>query len=487
MSGFYIYRNGQYLGWADHPAYSDATTNPSTTYCYRVSAYDDAYNQSAQSVEVCATTLADTTPPSAPADLKALAVSGTTVQLSWTAATDNGRVNGYNIYRDGTIIMSTAQTSLSDGALTPSNRYCYTVTAVDEIGNESVQSMQICVKMDNWHTELLTQTLASTEYRDTSIAVDSHYSVHIHYSYDENFDTAVLMHNYYMTNAGGSWISIVVDSPSCVNADIAVDSSDFAHLSYLGFPGVTYATYTSGVWTKEVLDGEGECDASLVIDASSNVHMIYYADATQPVSAKELRYATNASGAWKISVVDTFADYGCYVGDGKSLALFVDAKGFAHIAYLGEYPQYGLKYATNQTGSWNTSMIASGNDKSPSISVDAGETVHVVYSGDLGLTHASNAGGLWAMDVIDSGTWPRFPSFAMDSAGNKFIIYLAGNYFYGNGELRYTTDMYGGWSTSVVDNDVCATNIAIALDSQSKAHISYFGNQNCSLKYATNK
>ena len=172
MSGYHIYRDGQYLEGTEYVGYIDIRTNPSTTYCYKVSAYDDAYNESSQSTEVCATTLDDTTPPSAPADLKALVLPDTTVQLSWTAATDNGRVDGYNIYRNGILLMSTAKTSISNSGLTLSIRYCYTVTAVDEIGYESAQSPQVCVTVESWRTEVLAQTLPSAEYRDTSIAID---------------------------------------------------------------------------------------------------------------------------------------------------------------------------------------------------------------------------------------------------------------------------------------------------------------------------
>ncbi len=296
------------------------------------------------------------------------------------------------------------------------------------------------------------------------------------------------MYNYYVTNASGSWISNIVDHPLWVNADIAMDSSDSVHVSYLGFPGVTHAIYTSGSWSTEVPDRKARCDASLAIDAANKVHIIYYAYTTQPASSKELRYATNASGAWKVSIVDTSTNYGCYVGDGKSLALSIDANGFAHIAYLGDYPQYGLKYATNKTGSWNSSIITLSYSKSPSISVDVTETIHVVYSTTPLSKHASFTKGLWTIKVIESKEWSQFHSFALDAAGNKFVNYIVGNNLWGGqGELRYMTAMYGGWSTSVVDYNVCAANTDMSLDSLGRVHISYFGSQSCSLKYAINK
>jgi hypothetical protein len=42
---------------------------------------------------------ADTTAPSTPASLTASGTTSTTTNLSWTAATDNVAVTGYNVYR----------------------------------------------------------------------------------------------------------------------------------------------------------------------------------------------------------------------------------------------------------------------------------------------------------------------------------------------------------------------------------------------------
>jgi len=86
----------------------------------------------------------DTTAPTAPTDLSATAVSEGQMDLSWTASTDNVGVTGYKIYRDGTEIGSTAETSYSDFGLTVDTTYCYTVKAYDAAGNVSDASNQEC-------------------------------------------------------------------------------------------------------------------------------------------------------------------------------------------------------------------------------------------------------------------------------------------------------------------------------------------------------
>ena len=82
----------------------------------------------------------DTTPPSTPTNLSATAVSSSQINLTWTAATDNVGVTGYNIYRGGTKIGTSATNSYSDTGLSASTQYSYTVSASDAAGNTSAQS-----------------------------------------------------------------------------------------------------------------------------------------------------------------------------------------------------------------------------------------------------------------------------------------------------------------------------------------------------------
>lgn len=65
VAGYKVYRDGVYLESIAGTSYSDTGLNPSTSYCYTVSAYDAAGNESPQSAQACATTQEppDTTPP----------------------------------------------------------------------------------------------------------------------------------------------------------------------------------------------------------------------------------------------------------------------------------------------------------------------------------------------------------------------------------------------------------------------------------------
>ena len=86
----------------------------------------------------------DTTPPTAPASLAATASSGTEIDLSWAASTDNIGVTGYRIQRcQGASCTTFAQISTStsttytDTSVAVSTSYTYRVLATDAAGNLS--------------------------------------------------------------------------------------------------------------------------------------------------------------------------------------------------------------------------------------------------------------------------------------------------------------------------------------------------------------
>ena len=142
VTGYKIFRNGAQVATSAVTSYQNTGLTPSTTYSYRVSAYDAANNNSAQSTAASATTQAppDTTAPSVPTNLTATAASSTQINLSWTASTDNVGVTGYKIFRNGTQIATSVVTSYQNTGLTPSTTYSYTVSAYDAANNNSALS-----------------------------------------------------------------------------------------------------------------------------------------------------------------------------------------------------------------------------------------------------------------------------------------------------------------------------------------------------------
>ena len=82
---------------------------------------------------------ADTTAPTAPT-LAASGTTQTTTNLSWSGASDNVGVTGYDVYRGTTLLGSTASTTYGVSGLSASTAYTFSVKAKDAAGNISVSS-----------------------------------------------------------------------------------------------------------------------------------------------------------------------------------------------------------------------------------------------------------------------------------------------------------------------------------------------------------
>lgn len=87
--------------------------------------------------------LADLESPSVPTGLSADTTSDAEVSLSWTASPDYNDIAGYRVYRDGTQVVDTLNTSYADFGLSPSTVYAYTAAAYDVAGNMSAQSTPV--------------------------------------------------------------------------------------------------------------------------------------------------------------------------------------------------------------------------------------------------------------------------------------------------------------------------------------------------------
>ena len=88
---------------------------------------------------------ADTQAPTAPTNLTASNVTQTTVDLNWSASTDNVGVTGYDIYRGTTSIGTVTGTSANVTGLTAGTAYTFSIKAKDAAGNVSSASNTVNV------------------------------------------------------------------------------------------------------------------------------------------------------------------------------------------------------------------------------------------------------------------------------------------------------------------------------------------------------
>ncbi len=142
IGGYYIYRDGNQIASviSSTTSYFDGGLAQQSTHYYWVVAYDIVGNHSAASAQVNVTTQAqDYTPPSIPSGLAATPVSASQITLAWQPSTDNVKVAGYYLFRNGVEIASTASTTYTDYGLATSTTYTYAVKAYDAAGNISAQ------------------------------------------------------------------------------------------------------------------------------------------------------------------------------------------------------------------------------------------------------------------------------------------------------------------------------------------------------------
>jgi len=150
-------------------ALSNTAAGGNGVYAYGPSAFpSQTYEASNYWVDVVtsnATGSTDTTPPTVPTGLTATAAGSSQVNLSWTASTDSTGVAGYDVYRNGTKIASTAATKYSDTTVSAATSYTYSVDAYDAAGNTSAQTTAVSVTVPSSGST----TIFSDDFSGTSL------------------------------------------------------------------------------------------------------------------------------------------------------------------------------------------------------------------------------------------------------------------------------------------------------------------------------
>ena len=147
----------------------------------------------------------DSTAPTTPTGIVATVMSQTRIDLTWNAATDaQSGVNHYKVYKDGAFLATSSTTSHSATGLTANTQYTFTVSAVDNAGNEGSQSSGVNAR--TWDSVLsLVGPFTSTDYFENTTAADAN-------AFDATpFSFGALIHM--------SGISGVVDGVVCGKVD----------------------------------------------------------------------------------------------------------------------------------------------------------------------------------------------------------------------------------------------------------------------------
>jgi chitodextrinase len=137
VASYDVYNGSTFLANVTGITYNVNGLSASTAFTLWVKAKDISGN-SATGTSVSATTsapAADTTAPSNVTGLSTSSLTQTGVTLTWSAATDNVAVTGYEIYNGATFVTTVTALTYNVTGLTASTQYTLTVKARDAAGN----------------------------------------------------------------------------------------------------------------------------------------------------------------------------------------------------------------------------------------------------------------------------------------------------------------------------------------------------------------
>ncbi len=307
-------------------------------------------------------------------------------------------------------------------------------------------------------------------------------------------------------------------NPAGAPRDASADASDpvDAAADAASDAGIDAATPPLWRWTAETVDGAGRADPSIAVGPDGVVQVAYYA------FPSDLRWATNAGGAFAPEIVDDFPDTGGWSsvaivgtesriayhdydagrlvlargsagdwttetldtgprGNGRYTALAIDAKGAMHVGFArGDLAGSDLAYATDESGAWTVETVdADGrNGEGASITIDDAGTVHLAYirrDVDGGqVRHASRTGGAWTVETIPLPDGARDVALASATGGGLHLVWSGVD----DGALHHATDG-DGWTDEAVDDSGIVRGVALAIGEGTACHVAYHRAPRC--------
>lgn len=132
--GYNIYRNGEYVETTFDTTFTE-TINPAIAYEYGVTAHNE-YGES----EMSTLTVPATQKPEQVVNLRAVDVGFSYITITW----DNvAGADAYRVYRDGALLSEQTDTVYSDSRLAAETTYTYSVSAVNEIGENTATEITV--------------------------------------------------------------------------------------------------------------------------------------------------------------------------------------------------------------------------------------------------------------------------------------------------------------------------------------------------------
>lgn len=464
---------------------------PHSTYYFRVFAVTSIMESEPSNVAEV------TTPnvPARPTGVRAAPASSSRIVVSWTDGSGESRYDVEWSQDSGTTWQIGASTAIDavsapvDG-LAESTEYSFRVVAVGSLGR-STPSRSVRASTLSTNVAIAAESRTGTG-MFSSIVVTAAGTEHLSHYDDARGDVL------YTTRSGaGPFVTVTVDKGPTgtqdVGADgttIVVDSGGKAHIAAHNVTdnAVRYATNTSGAWAASTVQTAVGLRPRILMDPMTQQLDLFYAGWV-PGSQTEIIHARKLwGGSW-------VAPDGEIPINLDPLTWFAVALDPARRPQVAMISWVGDVFHIHQepTGSMPISAVPQPAGAVPSggtsLTVDASGAAHIGWhdAAGGGLYYSTNLSGSWTtvpLDVVEGMTLGRFSAMAIHRpTGRLHVAY----YDETNRDLKYARkDPGAAWSRKVLDltGDV-GSHPSIAVDDSGAVHIAYRDETNKRLKIAT--
>ena len=140
VTGYLVYQDGSLIGETAGTSFDVVGLSSEVTYVFTVQAIDAAGNASLTGPSLTVTTpFGDSDAPTwVGGNLVASNVTGGSVDLSWSGATDNVAVVTYRVYQDDQLVAETPDEFTTVSGLNSTTEYNFRIEALDEVGLQSI-------------------------------------------------------------------------------------------------------------------------------------------------------------------------------------------------------------------------------------------------------------------------------------------------------------------------------------------------------------
>ncbi|MFY7669919.1 endonuclease [Tenacibaculum sp. MEBiC06402] len=269
----------------------------------------------------------DTEAPTAPTNVTASNVTTSSIDVSWTAATDNIGVTNYDVYVDGSLTANTTNTSVTLSNLNSNTTYSITVLAKDAADNESPLSAAITpTTLEDTQAPSVPTNLVISNETDTTFIVTWSASTD---------DTAVTEYEIYIDNVVNG------TSTTATYTATGLTASTTYSVQILAKDAVNNTSALSTAVNATTTDGgtssANELFFSEYVEGSSNNKAIEIANVTpNPIdlSAYSIKRNGNGGATWSapLNLSGTIAAGDVYVIINGSAALqkLIDEADYVH-------------------------------------------------------------------------------------------------------------------------------------------------------------